>query len=71
MLNLDDFNLDIRKAAINENGDSRAVPSIGAICTLISGVIIGSVVTGCSDQCVTSDCTLYCPKTTYCTTGQD
>lgn len=66
-----DFDLDIKRAEIDNADSTRAVPSLGQVCTFLSTLIVGSVIQGCSDQCITSDCTLHCPKTTLCTTGQD
>lgn len=64
----EDFDLDINK--VKDKGgivNPDAAPSLGAICTLISGVIIGSVVTGCSADCITMDCSANCPTTDdYC-----
>lgn len=59
----DDFQLDMRKSNSSDRGNSvrSDIPSIGAICTLISGIIIGSVVTGCSDKCITKGCSVGCP----------
>lgn len=66
MGNLKDFDLDLNKVKDKEGASANAIASLGAICTLISGIFVGSVVQGCSDKCVTEGCTVGC--STQCTT---
>lgn len=63
----EDFDLDLNKIKDKSGDTTPDALSLGTICTLISGVIIGSIVTGCSDKCVTTNCSAYiCQSTEYC-----
>lgn len=57
MPNFNDFDLDLRQ--VDEPITVNA--TLGPVCTFISGVISGSVLTGCSEDCVTRHCSDGCP----------
>ena len=64
MSKFEDFDLDLRQSNGSGSVDTTSTPSLGAICTLVSGIIIGSVVTGCSDKCITTNCSANCEGAT-------
>lgn len=57
MTNFDDFDLDLKRVKGSVTPDS----TLGPVCTFVSGVISGSVLTGCSADCVTRHCSEGCP----------
>ena len=52
MANFDDFDLDLKKR-VNPGNENETE---GAI-SFVTGIIVGSVLTGCTDNCLTTKCT--------------
>jgi len=58
MSKFDEFDLDIKSVEINDPGVIEPMATTGLLC----GIVIGSVLTGCTGDCLTTNCPPHEPS---------